>query len=209
MLQTEEDQTTICLVQEFKQPHPLADITDSSAFNNSVFDSVYFTFHPKANSVALYRRYMDTQVSTAKLPYPTAQKVGDPKVPNDMICNILCPVYKTVLFKDASDLVFDRLLSTTLALRAYSLDHQEAYPVTLSALTPRYLKHIPMDPFENGVIPLIYHRTNRGYVLYSIGPDGKDDGGKPFVHTSTDGTTTRRWCMPDDTGDIVAGINNG
>ena len=208
-LQTEEDQNTVCLLQEFKQQRPLEDMSGDDVFKYNFEEPVYFTFHPKGNSLQMYRQYMDTWVSTAKLPYPAAQKVVSPTVPDDMICNILCSVYNTVLFKDTADVANNRLLSTTLALRAYSLDHQGAYPATLSALTGRYLKHIPMDPFESGVIPLIYRRTSHGYLLYSIGPDGRDDGGKPFVHTLTDGTTTRRWCMPDDTGDIVAGINNG
>ena len=65
-----------------------------------------------------------------------------------------------------------------LALRAYRLEHG-AYPATLAALTPAYLKQIPNDPFAASG-PLHYKRQGSKYVLYSIGPDGKDDGGKPI-----------------------------
>lgn len=184
-------------------------MTGENGLKSNFAESVYFTFHLKANSLRMYRRFMDTEVSRAKQPYPIAQKAGDPKVPDDMICEILCSVYSTVLFKDTVDLANDRLLSTALALRAYSLDHGGAYPATLGDLTPHYLRHVAIDPLGNGVSPLIYRRTQKTYLLYSIGPDGKDDGGRPFVHRLSDGTTTQRWCMPDDTGDIVAGINKG
>jgi len=43
---------------------------------------------------------------------------------------------------------------------------------------PSYLKSIPNDPFVEKK-PLIYKKTAKGYLLYSVGPDGVDDGGKP------------------------------
>jgi hypothetical protein len=43
-------------------------------------------------------------------------------------------------------------------------------------------------------------------VLYSIGPDGKDDGGKA-IDTPAWGAAQRRTVLWDCKGDIVAGIN--
>jgi hypothetical protein len=40
---------------------------------------------------------------------------------------------------------------------------------------------MPIDPFSGR--PLIYRPDGEGYQLYSIGPDGKDDGGQ-FVSWS-------------------------
>jgi hypothetical protein len=39
------------------------------------------------------------------------------------------------------------------------------------------LQKIPNDPFATHS-PLKYKRNKTAYILYSIGPDGKDDGGK-------------------------------
>lgn len=67
-----------------------------------------------------------------------------------------------------------RLLRVDLALRLYRAEHG-SFPAQLSALVPRYLDALPLDPF-NGQ-PLIYRLQGASYLLYSVGPDGKDDGG--------------------------------
>ena len=42
-------------------------------------------------------------------------------------------------------------------------------------LLPKCLAAIPIDPFSNQ--PLVYRRSDTGYLLYSVGPDGEDNGG--------------------------------
>jgi hypothetical protein len=50
------------------------------------------------------------------------------------------------------------------------------YPETLESLVPQFAAKLPRDII--GGQPLIYHRTAEGrFVLYSIGWNGKDDGG--------------------------------
>lgn len=74
-------------------------------------------------------------------------------------------------------------------------------------LIPRYLTTDPADPFAlNG--PLRYKRTGRNDLLYSIGPDGVDDGGKPIVmsNAAQDGSTIDG-VKADSKGDIIAGAN--
>jgi hypothetical protein len=60
------------------------------------------------------------------------------------------------------------------ALHLYRLQ-QGHYPEGWDALLPDYLDQAPEDPFR--AAPLIYRRANGGYLLYSGGPDGDDDGG--------------------------------
>ena len=62
-----------------------------------------------------------------------------------------------------------------LALAACKAERGE-YPEKLAELAPKYLKTIPDDLFIEK--PLHYNRTDKGYLLYSIGPNMKDDGGK-------------------------------
>lgn len=73
-----------------------------------------------------------------------------------------------------------------IALAAYRGD-KGTYPDKLEDLSPAYLKTIPKDLFADA--PLKYRKEGQGYLLYSIGPDLKDDNGTP-------GKT-------DATGDIV------
>ena len=63
------------------------------------------------------------------------------------------------------------------ALAAYRLDNGGVYPEKLDALVPKYVKELPKDIFNNDA-DLNYSRKNGGYLLYSVGPNGIDDGGK-------------------------------
>ena len=49
------------------------------------------------------------------------------------------------------------------------------YPESLDALVPEYLKEMPRDAFVDQ--PLKYQRQGGGYLLYSVGPNMKDDSG--------------------------------
>ena len=55
---------------------------------------------------------------------------------------------------------------------AYHADHGD-YPEQLTALAPAYLKTIPQDLFSGQ--PLHYQRGENAYLLYSVGPNMKDD----------------------------------
>ena len=59
--------------------------------------------------------------------------------------------------------------AAVLAHRAHSGAFPDRLEQTLA--TP------PTDPFSNK--PLQYHREAKGFVVYSVGPDGNFDGGKP------------------------------
>lgn len=61
------------------------------------------------------------------------------------------------------------------SLAAYRADHGE-YPAKLTDLMPEYIAEQPKDIF--GDAELHYRREGEGYVLYSVGQNGKDDGGK-------------------------------
>lgn len=53
------------------------------------------------------------------------------------------------------------------------------YPDDLEELvTAGYLKESPIDPYSDG--PLLYKRTQKGFLLYSVGPNFEDDGGQIF-----------------------------
>ena len=69
-----------------------------------------------------------------------------------------------------------RLLITAIALERYRLRHG-GYPKTLDALAPDFVKTVPLD-FMNGQ-PFHYSVDGGGhFLLYSVGLNGKDDGGK-------------------------------
>ncbi len=68
-----------------------------------------------------------------------------------------------------------RLARTGLALAAYRQDHGR-FPESLDALAPRYVRSVPIDPFSDTAFK--YRRVDKGYLLYSVGENGKDDNGQ-------------------------------
>jgi hypothetical protein len=80
-------------------------------------------------------------------------------------------------------------LHVAFALAAYKAENGQ-YPKNLAALAPKYLAAIPNDLFSGKA--LIYRRDANGYLLYSVGLNGKDDGG------------ASRYDSPDSDGDDIA-----
>ena len=86
-----------------------------------------------------------------------------------------------------SIIALERLLAAELALRCY-LAEQGHQPARLEQLVPQYLQRVPLDPFSGK--PVIYRPQGTHWLLYSVGPDGVDDGGSPVGH-SVWGSVTR------------------
>jgi len=88
----------------------------------------------------------------------------------------------------ATDLVEQHQRHLQLAI-ALALYHREKgqYPEKLIELSPKYLPTIPLDLFSGKDV--IYAHTAKGYRLYSVGPNGKDDGGvkdEEYPHKADD-----------------------
>jgi hypothetical protein len=87
-----------------------------------------------------------------------------------------------------------RMAAAALAIRLFELDHGRR-PAALAELTTDYLPSIPRDPFATGSEPLAYRPAAEKPVLYSVGPDGRDENGRVVI----DGLGVERW----RDGDIV------
>src|SRR5262249_22432328 len=68
-------------------------------------------------------------------------------------------------------------LHIAFALAAYQRDNGK-YPKTLDALAPKYLATVPQDIFSGKA--LIYRPSMGGYLLYSVGVNGRDDEGRTY-----------------------------
>ncbi|HET6247485.1 MAG TPA: hypothetical protein VFE47_07310 [Tepidisphaeraceae bacterium] len=64
-----------------------------------------------------------------------------------------------------------------LAMTHYRLVHG-SFPATLDALVPDFLDEIPADPFDGK--PLRLAHKGDDWIIYSIGPDAKDDDGAAY-----------------------------
>jgi hypothetical protein len=76
-----------------------------------------------------------------------------------------------------------QLTLAAIALKRFELRHG-TFPPDLKALVPEFLTAVPFDYM--GAKSLGYRLKDDGnYVLYSVGDDGKDDGGDPTLLPGT------------------------
>lgn len=146
-----------------------------------------------------FLRQMDALSTSAKQPYALAFTV---QPPGDYLTGTLWPVFERGRFNVAKCESANTMLMVALALRAYQFE-KGAYPEELSHLVPDYIKAVPSDSFGAGEA-IRYKKQGTSYVLWSIGPDKKDDGGKVIDR----GTTSGRYRVEEKSqGDIVFGIS--
>ena len=83
----------------------------------------------------------------------------------------------------------NHVVVTAIALKRFQLLHGQ-WPENLGELVPQFLSAVPIDPLDGN--PLRYRPNVDGtFLLYSVGEDGKDDGGDP-TSTAT-GTPNFSW----------------
>jgi hypothetical protein len=88
-------------------------------------------------------------------------------------------------------------------LVAYRADHG-SYPEKLANLVPEYAAELPKDVFDDA--DLRYRREGAGFVLYSIGINQRDDGGKTYEDRKKDETWEALVKRGEDWDDLVVRI---
>jgi hypothetical protein len=125
---------------------------------------------------------MTEYVESTKLPpeqqaepmHALETRVKQAKVNYDVVTALVMPAVLKVGEAYRRQQASLRCAVAAVAAERYRRDHG-AWPATLDALTPDYLKPVPTDPYDGQ--PLRYKRLPDGAVVYSVGPDKKDDGG--------------------------------
>lgn len=142
----------------------------------------------------------DAVIARAQLPYSRALRVVVPAPPSKS-AQALTEIWRNpnTRFSYERNVAASRLLEAALEVRAIKLE-TGTYPATFEA---------PLDPFAANE-PLVYESDGDTYLLYSIGPDGKDNGGAEIqtleIDTRSDLKTVSERLTPDSTGDILAPI---
>ncbi len=77
----------------------------------------------------------------------------------------------------------NQVYTAAMGVEAYRIDHG-VYPDAPGAVVPAYLKSLPKDLFTGG--DLVYRKRDAGYLIYSVGLNGKDDGGEVEGHRAED-----------------------
>jgi hypothetical protein len=126
----------------------------------------------EADLVARKKALVDSG-DLANLLIGTAEAKG--RVLGELLIGLLFPAVRKV--QQAADRTEQEQsnLHIAFALAAYKSD-QGRYPPKLDDLAPKYLAKVPDDLFSGK--PLIYRPSDDGYLLYSVGMNGKDDAGR-------------------------------
>jgi len=135
--------------------------------------------------------YFDELRARSELPYPERQEPERPAcVPARLL---VASGWQGSWARDADWTTDFALARAELAARLFLLD-QGRLPADLTSLVPQYLDRVPLDEFANA--PLRSRMADGALVIYSIGPDGEDNGGE---HKSF---SMRYW----DKGDIAVRV---
>ncbi|MDA1015613.1 MAG: hypothetical protein O3A00_14315 [Planctomycetota bacterium] len=97
------------------------------------------------------------------------------EVMTNVLVALLLPA--VTMASEASDrsIVQLDLIRLAYAIEAFQRDNQK-FPKSLSDLAPKYIAKVPQDLFADG--PMRYTQYATGFHLYSVGRNGKDDGGE-------------------------------
>ncbi len=148
-----------------------------------------------------FHAIFDRAVARAATPYFVAIK-AEPLRGANALTNTTADLLNgpALRFSIERDIIANRLLVAALKLHAAKLE-TGAYPQTFDA---------GIDPFSPTLAPLIYKRAGDFYVLYSVGPDGKDEDGAEIQTLLTNAETGAKSVSdrlkPDSTGDIVTPV---
>lgn len=139
--------------------------------------------------------------------------------PRQLLSGLLLPAMGHFASSHFRERAQARMAATALAIRLYEIDHGRR-PEALDQLAPDYLPQVPRDPFADddralgykpqGVEPtILYWAPDEATkaklplrpfaLLYSVGPDGRDDGGLFYVEQDGELNTTG----PHDDYDLV------
>jgi hypothetical protein len=97
------------------------------------------------------------------------------KTMSDILVSLLLPAVRKVQSAHDRSEQIQRNLRVAFALAAYHKDN-DRYPVKLDDLAPKYVAAVPGDIFSGKA--LIYKPEEKGYLVYSVGVNGKDEGGR-------------------------------
>lgn len=132
--------------------------------------------------VRAYQQYLERCREQVQEPFTSATikeaSAGGMKAArHGVLTSMVVPALDKYLTRVAMDEAIRAGALTGIAVDRYRLDHG-AFPATLDALVPQYLDDVPPDPFDGH--PLRFIVRNDEALVYSVGPDLKDDAGAPF-----------------------------
>ncbi len=98
-----------------------------------------------------------------------------------LLARKLLPVYRKAFQNEVNGVAGLRVARAAIAAERYRMDHGK-WPESLEGTVPAFMETVPIDPYSGREV--LYRRTSDGVVVYSVGPNGRDDGGVGLARTA-------------------------
>jgi hypothetical protein len=168
---------------------PAAQITPMlsiASYRPHLLGALAITFYKFAGladmDAIIYLDLMNDYIKALKLPPEQRQEAADSVFARfdktsrvHMLLRAIMPAFSNCTIIDLRIAAQLRTARAGLAIERYRLAAGKL-PESLAELIPTYLDAVPKDPFDGK--DLRYKKLETGFVVYSIGKDGNDDGGK-------------------------------
>jgi hypothetical protein len=121
----------------------------------------------------------DLAASTTEMPALIGAVLSPRKHASEKMANVLLslllPAFNAVYNAENRTETRQTLLRVAIALHEYRAEHGK-FPAALDDLKGKQLATVPVDGFTAS--PFVYKPSQNGYLLYSLGQNGRDDGGR-------------------------------
>jgi hypothetical protein len=143
------------------------------------------------DDLATYRRHLRTMRTLVAQPTPAALEGFDKHEQQlratrggGILAGLLIPAAYRCLFAALDGDTNRGLVQLGVAATAYKAKNGK-YPEKLAQMVPEFIPEVPVDPYDGR--PLRLRPVEGGVVVYSVGRDRDDDGGRPAGEGKEDG----------------------
>jgi hypothetical protein len=161
------------------------------SFGAAVLDSPLYRVFFLEEDLAAYRAHMRAFREYAFQPAPAMldkfeerEKLIKATRGGGIMAGLLVPAAYKVAFAALDGDATRALVRLAVAATAFKAKHGK-YPEKLAGLVPDFLAEVPPDPYDGR--PIRLRPEDGGLVLYSIGRDRKDDGGRAWDDEKKEG----------------------
>jgi hypothetical protein len=185
-------------------------------------NDIRFGLENRQKRVELVRRlqanepWQNVSLALDKVDSELQQKYAMPKRFFYLLSLISIPNFRPAFVNTLQTEAKRRLAVTAISLMRYKLKYGR-FPERLDALTISFVAAVPLDPMSGA--PLRYRLNSDGsFMLYSVGEDGKDDGGDPqpiadassrLTSVQANGWGGRDWVWPQPATNARSVLTSG
>jgi hypothetical protein len=167
----------------FSEPTARTTLFSGRRFEAGVFFGLRRVAGIQERDKAFYLDVMATNIAIAQMSWPDRVELARQQAgiyPARIhrfftLSAITLPGLDKSFVRDADHAARLRTVQAALALQRFRLAHGNTLPASLRELEPTWLNRIPTDPYDGQA--LRYKKRGSGFVIYSIGSDGRDDEG--------------------------------